>query len=55
VGTYDPITPVSCAQEIQDALPKGLSRIEIFEGAGHGVHRDQPEKTERVLRVFLAS
>ncbi|HEY1614999.1 MAG TPA: alpha/beta hydrolase [Rhizomicrobium sp.] len=53
VGTYDPITPVSCAREIAEALPKDMTRLEIFEGAGHGVHRDQPEEAERVLRAFL--
>lgn len=55
VGSYDPITPVSCAEEIHAALPDGFSHLEIFEGAGHGVHRDQPEEAERVLRAFLAS
>ncbi len=54
-GTYDPITPVACAREIDAALPDGLARLEIFDGAGHGVHRDQPDSAERVLRAFLAS
>ena len=55
VGTYDPITPVACAEEIHAALPAGISRLEIFDGAGHGVHRDQPGEAERVMRAFLAS
>jgi len=54
-GDYDPITPVICSQEIYAALPTDLRRLEIFEGVGHGVHRDQPEKAERVLRAFLAA
>jgi proline iminopeptidase len=54
-GTLDPITPVLCAQEIFAALPPGLGQLEVFEGAGHGVHRDQPDKAERVLRSFLAA
>jgi pimeloyl-ACP methyl ester carboxylesterase len=54
-GTYDPITPVACAQEIAAALPEGLAQLEIFKGAGHGVHRDQPDETEQVLRAFLTS
>ncbi|HEY6578004.1 MAG TPA: alpha/beta hydrolase [Rhizomicrobium sp.] len=54
-GSYDPITPVSCAEEIHAALPDGVSRLEIFEGAGHGVHRDQPEEAGRVLRECLGS
>ncbi len=27
----------------------------VFEGAGHGVHRDEPERAESVLRAFLAT
>ncbi len=54
VGTYDPITPVLCSQEIHAAIPTGLSQLEIFEGAGHGVHRDRPADAERVMRRFLA-
>jgi proline iminopeptidase len=54
-GSYDPITPVACAEEIAAALPRDIAQLEIFEGAGHGVHRDQPEKAERALRAFLAA
>lgn len=54
-GGYDPITPVACAEEIATALPPGVAQLEIFEGAGHGAHRDQPERAERVLRAFLAA
>ncbi len=54
-GTYDPITPPVCAQEIVAALPKGVGRYELFDGAGHGVHRDMPEKAEAVMREFLAA
>jgi pimeloyl-ACP methyl ester carboxylesterase len=54
-GTYDPITPVACAEEIEAALPERLAQLEIFEGAGHGVHRDQPDEAEQVLRAFLTS
>lgn len=54
-GTYDPITPVACAEEIAAALPEGVAQLEVFEGAGHGVHRDRPDDAERVLRQFLAA
>ena len=54
-GSYDPITPVACSEEIAAALPQRIAQLEIFEGAGHGVHRDQPDKAERVLRAFLAA
>jgi len=53
-GTYDPITPVACAEEICESLPSGLGELAVFQGAGHGVHRDQPEKAEAVLRRFLS-
>ncbi|MBI1328364.1 MAG: alpha/beta fold hydrolase [Alphaproteobacteria bacterium] len=55
VGDYDPITPVTCSREIFAALPKGVAQLEIFEGAGHGVHRDQPDEAEAVMRKFLAA
>jgi proline iminopeptidase len=54
VGDYDPITPVVCSEEILASLPPGLGALEIFEGAGHGVHRDDPIGAERMLRRFFA-
>jgi len=53
-GGYDPITPVSCAREIFEALPRATRRIEVFDGAGHGVYRDEPERAEKLLRGFFA-
>ncbi|HXC56811.1 MAG TPA: alpha/beta hydrolase [Rhizomicrobium sp.] len=53
-GSYDPITPVSCAREIFDALPPGMRQLEIFEGAGHGIYRDKPDEAEALLRRFFA-
>jgi pimeloyl-ACP methyl ester carboxylesterase len=32
-----------------------VSRLEVFKGAGHGVHRDQPDEAERVMRAFLSA
>ena len=52
-GGLDPITPVVCAEEIHRALPAGLATLEVFDGAGHGVHRDEPDRAEAVLRRFL--
>ena len=54
VGALDPITPVACAEDIFAALPPGLGRLEVFDNAGHGVHRDEPERAEAVLRAFLS-
>jgi proline iminopeptidase len=53
-GARDPITPLACAREIADALPVDLVQLEVFEDAGHGVHRDEPERAEAVTRAFLA-
>ncbi|HXQ46698.1 MAG TPA: alpha/beta hydrolase [Caulobacteraceae bacterium] len=53
-GREDPITPVACSEAIAAALPNGLAELVVFEEAGHGVHRDEPERAESVLRRFLA-
>jgi pimeloyl-ACP methyl ester carboxylesterase len=52
-GGYDPVTPVSCAREIFDALPPANRRLEVFETAGHGVYRDEPDRAEVLLRDFF--
>jgi proline iminopeptidase len=52
-GGLDPITPVSCSRAIAAAVPAGLAELVVFEQAGHGVHRDEPERAEAVLRTFL--
>ena len=54
-GRDDPMTPHECATEIHGRLAADLGRLEVLEGAGHGVHRDQPERTEQALRAFLAN
>jgi pimeloyl-ACP methyl ester carboxylesterase len=53
-GGLDPITPVNCAKAILAALPDGAGELVVFDDAGHGIHRDQPERAEAVLRRFLA-
>ena len=52
-GGLDPITPVACSEAIAAALPEGLAELVVFDEAGHGVHRDEPERAEAVLRRFL--
>jgi proline iminopeptidase len=52
-GRLDPITPVSCSEAIAAALPAELAELVVFDEAGHGVHRDEPERAEAVLRQFL--
>ena len=53
-GGLDPITPLACAEEMSAALPPGVGRLEVFEGAGHGIYRTEPERAEALIRAFLA-
>jgi pimeloyl-ACP methyl ester carboxylesterase len=50
-GELDPITPVADSQDIAAAIPQ--AEVRIFEGAGHGVFRDQPEEAVEVIREFV--
>jgi pimeloyl-ACP methyl ester carboxylesterase len=52
-GELDPITPVADARDIAAALPPRLGRLELFHHAGHGAHRDQPERFFKVLKEFI--
>jgi len=54
-GEEDPITPIEDAEDLVSALPPEQVRFERFANCGHGVHRDDPEQTFRILREFLAS
>jgi len=54
-GALDPITPLSCAEAIRDALPSAVRELVVFDDAGHGAYRDEPERAEAVLRRFLAA
>lgn len=53
VGELDAVTPVDAAQEVYDALPHGLGRIEVIEGAGHFPWKDAPDRYLRVLEDFV--
>ena len=37
----------------QEAVPE--CRVELFEGAGHFPHLDDPDRFARVLREFIAA
>lgn len=52
-GAEDPVTPVRCSQEIAAAIGTN-ARLEIFPDCGHGVHRDDPDRAEKVMRDFLS-
>jgi len=54
VGDLDPVTPPDAAREIYDALPRGLGRLEVMEGAGHFPWKDAPDRYLRVLGDFVA-
>ena len=52
-GDRDAMIPVEHAHGAHAAMPG--SRLEIFAGAGHLPHRDQPWRFVRVLLDFVAS
>jgi proline iminopeptidase len=54
-GELDPVCPPSAQEEIVSALHPSVARFELFDDCGHGTYRDQPERTESVIREFLAS
>lgn len=51
-GAEDPVTPVQCSKDIAASIGAN-AQLKVFEGCGHGVHRDEPDCAEQVLRVFL--
>jgi pimeloyl-ACP methyl ester carboxylesterase len=52
-GDRDPFIPVAHARAAHDAMAG--SRLEIFEGAGHYPHRDDPGAFAALLADFVAS
>lgn len=50
-GTKDRMIPVEHARSVQRQLPD--CRVELFEGAGHFPHLDDPERFARSLREFI--
>ena len=55
VGEQDPICPPSMSELIVSHLRPDLVRFERFEDCGHGTYRDEPDRTEAVLREFLGA
>ena len=53
VGEQDPVCPLTDALDIAAALPPRWMQLARFEGAGHGVWRDQPEAAFARLREFI--
>lgn len=54
VGELDPVTPVDASREIVDALPEGVGRLEVIEGAGHFPWKDAPARYWSVLGDFVS-
>lgn len=57
MGTLDPdwADPHAEGSAIVDALPSGLGRLEMIEGAGHYPHDQFPEQTVSLMLAFLRS
>jgi pimeloyl-ACP methyl ester carboxylesterase len=53
VGELDPVTPVDASREIVDALPRGVGRLEVIEGAGHFPWKDVPDQYWPVIEGFV--
>ncbi|MEE2046778.1 alpha/beta hydrolase, partial [Nocardiopsis tropica] len=57
MGTLDPdwADPHAEGTAIVDALPSGLGRLEVIEGAGHYPHDQFPERVVTLVLAFLGS
>ena len=53
VGERDPVTPVGASEEIVAALPAGLGRLEVIQGAGHFTWLDAPDAFWPVVTDFV--
>ena len=52
-GSRDPIVPALHAESVRALVPR--ARVEVFEGAGHWAHLDEPEEFCRILLDFIAT
>jgi len=52
-GSRDPIVPARHAETVRELVPS--ARVEVFDGAGHWPHLDQPGRFCDVLLDFLAT
>jgi pimeloyl-ACP methyl ester carboxylesterase len=53
VGELDPVTPVAAAEEVVEALPEGIARLEIIDGAGHFTWMDAPDRFWPLIIEFI--
>lgn len=54
-GALDPVCPQKSMETIRAALPEKWVQWELFENAGHGVYRDDPERAMKIIRDFILS
>jgi pimeloyl-ACP methyl ester carboxylesterase len=52
-SVFDPITPLADSHDIAAAMAPGVGRLEVFENAGHGAHRDEPDRFFKILSEFI--
>ena len=55
VGELDPGTPVGASEEIFDALPPSVARLEVLPGAGHFPWKDVPDRYWQLIIDFVKS
>lgn len=57
MGTLDPdwADPHAEGSAIVDALPSGLGRLEMIEGAGHYPHDQFPDQVVSLMLAFFRS
>jgi pimeloyl-ACP methyl ester carboxylesterase len=53
VGELDPVTPIGAAEEIVEALPDGVGRLEVIAGAGHFTWLDAPDRFWAAVTAFV--
>ena len=53
LGRQDPLVPTRHGEEIVEAIPAGLGRLEAIDDAAHDVFADNPEASYGAVREFL--
>jgi len=53
-GDRDPMMPVAFTEALVAALSPERTRFELFEGCGHQVFSDEPDRAFAILREFIS-
>jgi proline iminopeptidase len=53
VGEVDPVTPPAASREIVGALPVGVGRLRVIDGAGHFPWLDRPDEYWSIIGGFV--